>query len=130
MDQGARNALGLLARLDQAGDLQERPNYVSYAPLYKDLLSLAKRPNQFRATHVLGELSRIYCLRRVRGSTAWIENRDALHKACRQVLYTTLCPFMERPQIYAIYYAVLDLAESNLPLTDSKNWQAPSARIR
>jgi len=121
MDQGARNALGLLAQLEQAGDLEELPDYISYVPLYRDLLSLAKMPNQLRAGHVLGELNRIYRLRRVTGSTEPIENREALDKACRQVLYTALCPYMERSQIYAIYYAVLDLVDSDLPLTDSKD---------
>jgi hypothetical protein len=76
--QGARNALGLLAQLDQAGDLAERPHYVSYAPLYQDLLNLAKRPNQLSATHVLGELNRIYRLRTVTRSTAMVTASSAV----------------------------------------------------
>jgi len=121
IDQGARNALALLAQLDQAGDLEELPNYVSYAPLYQDLLNLAQRPNQIIATHVLGELNRIYRIRRVTGSTAPIQNRQAFDKAYRQVLYAALSPYMERSQIYAIYYAVLDLAESDLPSAGSRD---------
>ena len=42
-------------------------HYVSYAPLYHDLLNLAGRPVRLRATHILGELSRIYRLRSVTG---------------------------------------------------------------
>ena len=112
MNQGARNALRLLAQLDQDGDLEEGPSYVSYAPLFRDLLHLAKRPNQASATYVLRELNRIYRLRTVTGSTVPIEHRETPEKICRRVLDTALSPYMERPQTYAIYYAVLDLAGS------------------